>query len=60
MAPSRRTRVLVLHMASNSSWLCFAGFLSALVQWLFGTIILSPDQLGLFSILWSGMTLTKT
>ena len=45
MGPSRlKTRDLALHMASDSSWLCFASFLSALVQWLFGKIILSPDQ----------------
>ena len=38
----------------------FSGFLGALEKWLFGTIILSPDQLGPVAILWSDVTPTKT
>ena len=37
-----RTRDLALHLASDSSWLWFSGFLGALLKWLFGAIILSP------------------
>ena len=46
-------------LESDSSWPPNSGFLSALVEWLFGTIIRSPDHLGLVAILWSGMSLPR-
>ena len=46
-------------MANRNSGSIFS-FFSALVMLLFGTIILSPDLLGLVAIIWSGATLTKT